>query len=304
MAAGLGDHGQRFGRQRHPKVTGRADAALHRRSRDGPDVALDLILAGKAQWAGSDAGQDQEAQRQMRDTAIRQGGVEGRHLAPVHRRDVLLDLPRLAQKRPCLLRSLQVDRQSERRSMPQDDRQPVQRLLRRLGFPVPDRRERVADVDLVDLGHWDLAELGQDVKFDRTEPPPRGAVALQLGLARLERVPRDIAEDMQVAHRLAALPLAVLDRVDARPDKRPRHFGRPPRLGKAHRWKGAQPHLAPATVDRDPQEPLRPAVVPLVQPEPAAIRDLPRRGLFNLLERKPVDRTHCIHLSPGRIVST
>lgn len=121
-------------------------------------------------------------------------------------------------KRAGLLGSLQIDVQPERSGMAQADVQAVQRLSSSLGLLVPDRGEAVANVHLVDIGHRHLAQLRQDVDFQRAEPSSGDAVLLEFRLSGLERIAGNVFQYVQVANGLTASSLAFLDRVEAGPD--------------------------------------------------------------------------------------
>lgn len=127
-----------------------------------------------------------------------------------------------------LLSGLQINIEVQGRGVTQDDRQPVEGLLGRLGLAVPDRCQRIANVALVDLLNRNSAQLRQHMQRERREPAAGHAIALELSLARLKGVLRQRCKPMLRAGGLAAQPLALLDRIHALS----RHLP-PPRRGHA-----------------------------------------------------------------------
>ena len=74
------------------------------------------------------------------------------------------------QQRAGLLRRLKVHIQTQGRRMAKTDAQAVERLARRIGLVMPERRKNVPNIGLVQIGNWRLAEFRENMELQRAEP--------------------------------------------------------------------------------------------------------------------------------------
>ena len=151
----------------------------------------------------------------------------------------------------------------------QHNRKPVHGLSGRVRFCVPDRREGVANVELVNLDHGNLSQLGLHMQRERREPPASLAVFLELCFPRFEGIARNVRQNVNIALGVPAFLFPGLYRVLAGL-RQLTPFGRVlPDLRKAQRTDPAMTHLAASAMYGHPQYPLTAPVFPAMQPKPA-----------------------------------
>ncbi len=164
--------------------------------------------------------------------------------------------------------------------MPEAYRQAVHCLARSLRLRMPDGSECVSNVRLIDFSNRHLAELRENVKFQRREPPAGLAVALQFGLPALECVFCNLAKDMQLLRGLTLLSLTLLDRIDIRPRDAAPLIRNLACFLQRYLGKRTKSHLATPAVNGDAQYPLASAIGSLDQPQTAAVRVFARPSVF------------------------
>lgn len=142
---------------------------------------------------------------------------------------------------------------------------------------MPDRLRCIADVARGNLADRDTAELGQNVKFERAEPSPGGAVALETGLPTFSSVQRHIQQDVAVPPRLSAQTSSCSDRIDFLRDQSAVLCSLVPRLLQRHRRNASEAHLAAAPMAGVAVDPLATNVSPLDQSKTAAVLMFARR---------------------------
>ena len=109
MSSGLLDDLKSLGHERYPEIWCSVLAALLRLARDRPDITIDLIFMQETQRAGTNAGEDQQSQCQMRNGGRGKGFEERRHLTPWQGRDIGRLMALLAEKGPRLFWGLDID---------------------------------------------------------------------------------------------------------------------------------------------------------------------------------------------------
>jgi hypothetical protein len=116
----------------------------------------------------------------------------------------------LAQQSACLETGLEIDSKSERGRVGKGEAETVERLGRRFGLGVPDRRQQIAQGMLIDILDRAIPDFGYDMDVERGQPAPGRAIAFELGLTRFETA-RDRLGDRQ-ARDHPVLLAASLDR--------------------------------------------------------------------------------------------
>ena len=175
-----------FSAEWHTKIRGPAPPTFHCLARNCPDTFADLTKLYMAKRSRSNAGQDQQSQRQIGDGRFRERGIEGGHALLGHGGRVLGLVPRLAEQRLRFLNRLQVYYETQSCTVPQHDAKAVHCLARCVRLFVPDWQHHVANVALVDLFDRRFAQLRQDVKFKWREPAAGPTVPFQLSFPRFE----------------------------------------------------------------------------------------------------------------------
>src|SRR6056297_4117969 len=199
----------------------------------------------------------------MRDGGLLEGGIERRNILPGHARDRSDLVPLPSEELLRLGNSLQVDIDTQRCCVIQYDLEAVSRLPGRCGLAVPDRLKRIPDVILGNLGHRDLAEFRQDMELQWAEPSSGNAVSLEVGLAALEGIPRNIPEQMSVADGFLTLSTPMFDRVFAFGNQSPIVGGKFPSVAQRESSQPAETHLPAAPIEGVAEDPLAAAILVL-----------------------------------------
>src|SRR6056297_2462404 len=214
----------------------------------------------------------------MRDGGLLEGGIERRNILPGHVRDRSDLVPLPSEELLRLGNSLQVDIETQRCCVIQYDLEAISRLPGRCGLAVPDQLKRIPDVILGNLGHRDLAEFRQDMELQWAEPSSGNAVSLEVGLAALEGIKRNIPEQMSVAGGFLTLSAPMFDRVFAFGNQSPivgRNF---PGVLQGECRQAAKTHLSTSTVQGVTEDPLSAAILTLDQTQAMAVLVLAGRG--------------------------
>ena len=196
-----------------------------------------------------------------------------------------------SEKRSRFLRCLQVHIDPQRGGVFQAEGEAVEGLARGLGFGVPEGREVIPDIDLIEFGNRNAAELGENVQLERTEPAAGDAVAFQLRLSTFEGVARDIAKEMQVPGRVPPALLPFLDRIKTGTDFPSGFLRRLSCLGQWHCGVGTETHLPTPPVNDDPEHPFPTGAMVFHEPKACSI------GMFAWFEAGRTTGSKAVGLS-------
>ena len=90
----------------------RATSAGPNLAGNSPHISVDLLWPHEAQRSGTDAGQNKQAQSEMRKRTVREGGLEHWDFPPVESGDALRYVSLFAKQGHCLCCGLQVHGQT------------------------------------------------------------------------------------------------------------------------------------------------------------------------------------------------
>ncbi|KFJ59575.1 hypothetical protein DK59_2539 [Brucella abortus bv. 4 str. 292] len=190
--------------------------AFHGFTGNGPDIAVYLALMDRTKRPRPNARQDKQAHSKMRNRVVSQGRIKGRDLLPRHGRDILGFMALLTEKGASFFCCLQINVQTKGRCMPHAYGKSIDSLPCGFSFRMPDRRKRVANILLINIGYRNLAEFRQNMMLKRAEPATSVTVALQFSFPALKCINCHIFQQMQIASSFTLLAFALFDWIDVR----------------------------------------------------------------------------------------